>query len=117
MRLLVATVFLSGAAGVVAASWGSHQLSGEARETWLLGVQFLFFHLLAALAGLGLFAGLKGWIRTGWLLVAGGVSFALSLWLGIVAPDLPLGFLAPLGGMLMIAGWLSGAVVALRPKG
>lgn len=108
--LLVAGVL--GALGVVAGAFGAHGLEGrvapERLETWRVGV---LYHLVHALALLGVAAlGRAGFPGTGpaaqlftWgTVVFSGTCYALTF-------DVPrwLGAITPLGGLMLVGGWLA----------
>ncbi|GHE21029.1 DUF423 domain-containing protein [Halomonas urumqiensis] len=113
------TAAMSGALVVIAGAFGAHALEGQlaprlaaAFET---GVRYQAWHTLALLAVLAWRASTPlPWQRlamglwvTGTLLFTGSlIALALS---GIGA----LGMITPLGGVLMIAGWLALAVCVL----
>lgn len=118
-----ATLLLSGlwcAAAVAAGAFGAHALSGKlgARELalWETAARYLFYSGLGlGLVGLALAqAGLSGWIWAGRLLAVGSAVFAGTV--GALALGGPrwLGALTPLGGILMIAGFLLFAFTAWR---
>ena len=88
---------------------------------WGTAVQYHFWHALGVIA-IGLAASqLPGaWVRAaGWLLIAGTALFSGSLYgLALGAPR-SLGAVAPVGGALLIAGWLAfaAAVISARTPG
>lgn len=107
--LLVAA--LSGAAAVAAGAFGAHGAADEQARAWLqTGAAYQLVHVAAALAILRI-------PRAGpavWLLLLGGAVFAGALYgLALGGPRL-LGAVAPVGGLLLIAGWLVLAAAGLR---
>ncbi len=108
---------LLGAAGVALGAFGAHALRGrlppELLATWQTAVQYHLFHSVALLA-LGLYATASGRpVRLPALLLAGGiVLFSGSLYLLAGAGQRWAGPVTPLGGLLLIAGWL--ALLTLR---
>jgi uncharacterized membrane protein YgdD (TMEM256/DUF423 family) len=99
---------------------GTHSLksmlSAEHYETFRTGVQYQFFSALGVLA-VGLIADRRPGklIRlSGWLLCAGIILFSGSLYL--LASGVPtwIGFVTPLGGMCLIAGWILTALSLTR---
>lgn len=102
---------LSGAIAVIAGAYGAHGAHGLAVEWLKTGSHYQLVHAVAALALLGRPLGRA----TGWCFVSGSALFAGSLY--AVALGAPLGFAAitpPVGGLLMIAGWLVLAAGAWR---
>ena len=92
---------LSGALAVVAGAFGAHGAEGRAAELLKTGAQYQLVHAVAALVALQL--GARG---PAWCFVAGAALFAGSLY--ALADNGPkwLGPFTPLGGALMIGGWL-----------
>ncbi len=102
---------LLAAAGVALGAFGAHALrsvlSPPALEWWHTAVQYQMWHALALiglgalrLSGLGLALALMG---------TGTILFSGSLYL-LALTDLHwLGMITPLGGLLMMAGWLIAA--------
>ncbi|RZM31102.1 MAG: DUF423 domain-containing protein [Sphingomonas sp.] len=93
---------VSGALAVIAGAFGAHGASGAAQEWLRTGAQYQLVHAVAALVALR-----SGWRMPAWLFVGGGAVFAATLYL--MALGLPhwLGAITPIGGAMMIAGWLS----------
>ncbi len=111
--VLIAGAVLAGL-GVAFGAFGAHALraSLDVRHLgwWNTGVQYQMGHgvALVALAGIprmGVPAALLG---------MGAVLFASALYLLALTGPLWLGAVAPLGGVLMIAGWIGVAWVAAR---
>jgi uncharacterized membrane protein YgdD (TMEM256/DUF423 family) len=92
---------LSGALAVLAGAFGAHGAEGRAAELFRTGAQYQMVHAVAALVALQL--GARG---PAWCFVAGAALFAGSLY--ALAENGPkwLGPVTPLGGALMIGGWL-----------
>ena len=109
MSLLLFLSALSGALAVGAGAFGAHGASGEAAEWLKTGGQYQLVHAVAALVALQM--GAKG---PAWLFVAGGLVFAGSLYLMALGLPRWLGAVTPIGGVLMIGGWLWLALRALR---
>lgn len=101
MNLLVLFAGLSGALAVAAGAFGAHGASGEAAEWLRTGGQYQLLHAVAALIALRLDA--RG---PAWLFVAGGAIFAGTLYLMAVGAPRWFGAITPIGGTLLIAGWL-----------
>lgn len=100
---------LSGAIAVGAGAFGAHGASGTAAEWLRTGGQYQLVHALAALLALRLDA--RG---PGWLFVAGGAVFAGTLYLMAIGAPRWLGAITPIGGTLLICGWLWLAWIAAR---
>lgn len=92
---------LSGAIAVAAGAFGAHGASGTAAEWLKIGGQYQLIHAVAALIALRMKA--RG---AAWLFVAGGAIFAGSLYLMAVGAPRWLGAVTPIGGVLLIGGWL-----------
>jgi uncharacterized membrane protein YgdD (TMEM256/DUF423 family) len=101
VNLLVVFAGLSGALAVAAGAFGAHGASGEAAEWLRTGGQYQLLHAVAALIALRLDA--RG---PAWLFVAGGAIFAGTLYLMAVGAPRWFGAITPIGGTLLIAGWL-----------
>jgi len=113
-RWLAAIGALLAASAVALAAYAAHAVSSGAQSRLQLAAMFAFGHgvALAALAP----RAQRGIARIGlWMLAAGVLLFSGSL-VGHVFEATPATF-APMGGMLMIAGWLLHAISALRDKG
>jgi len=114
-RLLVLAA-LSGAVAVAAGAFGAHGLrdavAPERLDVWRTGATYHLAHALA-----GLFAAFVGresrWARrAGALFLAGTVLFSGSLYALVLLDAGWLGAVTPLGGVALIAGWLSLALSA-----
>ncbi|WP_174286515.1 DUF423 domain-containing protein [Sphingomonas bacterium] len=101
MNWLAILAALSGALAVGAGAFGAHGTSGQAAELLKTGSHYQLIHAVAALVAMRL--DVRG---PGWLFVTGGALFAVSLYaLAIGAPRL-VGVVTPIGGALLIGGWL-----------
>lgn len=104
------------AAAVALGAFGAHALSDvlppERMHTYETAVRYQMFHALGLLA----LAGLRRPARlAALLLLVGSLIFSGSLYL-LVATDTPLlGAVAPIGGVLQIAGWVALALAVARP--
>jgi uncharacterized membrane protein YgdD (TMEM256/DUF423 family) len=92
---------LSGALAVIAGAFGAHGAHGEAQEWLRTGGQYQLVHAVVALVALRLDA--RG---PGWLFVAGGAVFAITLYAMALGAPRWFGAITPIGGALMIGGWL-----------
>ncbi len=101
MNWLVIAAALSGALAVGAGAFGAHGASGQAAEWLKTGGQYQLVHAVAALVAAQM--GARG---AGWCFVAGGALFAGTLYLMALGLPKWLGAITPLGGVLLIVGWL-----------
>lgn len=116
--LVVGTIY--GLLGVLFGAFGAHalreRLSGEMLRIWETAVQYQFWHALALLA-VGVlasrFAG--GWLMaSGWCFALGVFIFSGSLYALALSGIRVLGAITPIGGVLLIAGWVCLLVTLLR---
>ncbi len=111
-KICAVAALLAGLA-VAAGAFGAHGLKSsvtpEHLEVFKTGAQYLLVHSIAVVS-LGL-AGrdLRGLKIPLILLVAGSMIFSASLFILVIAQIRVFGAIAPIGGSLMIAGWLSAA--------
>ena len=110
-RVLAAAGGLLAAAAVGLSAYASHASQGDARASLYLAAVFAFGHGVA-LAALAPRAGRRMDRLALSILLVGTVLFCGSLALSRLA-DVSTG-LAPMGGMLLIAGWLLHAAAATR---
>ena len=103
---------VSGALAVVAGAFGAHalrsQVSPAMLATWNTAVQYHLLHSVVLLA-LGLFSHTtqKGVDLPSWLFLLGILLFSGSLYGLVLTQQSWLGPVTPIGGILLIAGWLS----------
>jgi uncharacterized membrane protein YgdD (TMEM256/DUF423 family) len=116
---LLATGAILAAAAVALGAFGAHalksRLSSEMLAVWDTAVQYHFWHALGVLAIALAAAYLPGaGVRAaGWLLVAGTALFSGTLYAIALGAPRGLGALTPVGGALLIAGWLAFAVAVI----
>jgi uncharacterized membrane protein YgdD (TMEM256/DUF423 family) len=101
---------LAGAVAVMAGAFGAHGASGQAAELLRTGGQYQLVHAVAAFAVLGRPLGRIA----GWLFTIGGALFAGSLYALAFGGLHWMGPVTPLGGLLLIVGWVTVASGALR---
>ncbi|KQN02513.1 MULTISPECIES: DUF423 domain-containing protein [Sphingomonas] len=101
---------LSGAIAVAAGAFGAHWAGDAARELLKTGSHYQLVHAVAALVALKMDA--RG---PAWLFVVGGLLFAGSLYGLAAGGGRWLGPITPIGGALLIGGWLWLAWSAARP--
>jgi uncharacterized membrane protein YgdD (TMEM256/DUF423 family) len=99
--MLLVLAALSGAIAVAAGAFGAHGAEGKAAEWLRTGGEYQLIHAVAALI-----AARMGASGPGWLFVGGGALFAGALYLMAVGAPRWLGAITPIGGTLLIAGWL-----------
>ena len=114
---------LSGFVGVALGAFGTHALKGrvspEMLEVFRTGITYQMVHTVALLAlaadppreGLRSRASLAGP-----LFLAGIVLFSGSLYALVLTGIRAFGAITPLGGLCFLAGWLTIAVEAARPR-
>jgi uncharacterized membrane protein YgdD (TMEM256/DUF423 family) len=119
-RVFFALGALSGFLGVALGAFGAHALKArlgpDMLATFEVGVRYQMYHALALLA--------VGWACTrfpgpvltagGWLFVAGTVIFSGSLYALSLSGVRWLGAITPLGGLVLLGGWLCLAWAAWR---
>ncbi|MGR4890231.1 DUF423 domain-containing protein [Sphingopyxis sp. LARHCG72] len=92
---------VSAAMAVVAGAFGAHGASGPQEAEWLrTGGLYQLVHAVAALAIMGFARG------PAIMLLAGGALFAITLYAMALGGPRWLGAVTPIGGMLLIIGWL-----------
>lgn len=114
-RFFVVVAALFGLTGVGAGAFAAHALEilGDARAVELVrtGSSYAIWHALAMLAYLGL------WGRSAIPLVLfafGTALFSFSLYALALGAPRTVAYATPAGGLLLLAGWLGVAVVAVR---
>ena len=118
--LLLAIGATLSAIAILAGAFGAHGLKSRldpaALELWETAARYLMYSglgiTLVALANL--VSEEKGFATAGWLLLAGGLIFSSTV--GILALGGPrwLGAVTPIGGLLLIAGFLMFAWTSIR---
>lgn len=115
-RSLIVFAALNGALAVVLGAFAAHGAGPQVKTLLTTGAHYQLAHAVFALACALWTDGGKPARLAGWLGAAGGLAFSLSLSF-IALLSLPaMGAVAPLGGLLMIAGWLCLAIAAFRSK-
>jgi uncharacterized membrane protein YgdD (TMEM256/DUF423 family) len=99
--ILIVLAALSGALAVAAGAFGAHGASGSAAEWLRTGAQYQLVHVVAALVAVRMEA--RG---PAWLFVAGASVFAVTLYAMALGAPRWLGAITPIGGALLIGGWL-----------
>ncbi|WP_419816626.1 DUF423 domain-containing protein [Glacieibacterium sp.] len=115
-RWLPALAALNGALAIAFGAFAAHGIHDPQAREWIrTAVEFQLPHAVAVFALLG-WRNSKRVRGAGWALGLGSLCFALSL--DGLALGLPraVAALAPVGGALMICGWLAVGVLAIRTK-
>lgn len=122
-RLLCAGAALLLMLGVTAGAFGSHALRNVVQinmlAVWHTAVLYQLIHGLGILALVAVTPHLQPRCArlAGPTLLLGSLIFSLSLYALVLTSTRWLGFVTPIGGILMIAGWALVVVAALsRPK-
>jgi uncharacterized membrane protein YgdD (TMEM256/DUF423 family) len=107
--MLAAIAALSAAIAIAAGAFGAHGASSPQAAEWLrTGGLYQLVHAVAALA-------IMGQARTpAVLLLVGGAIFAFTLYAMAIGGPRWLGAVTPIGGSLLILGWLWAAVIYWR---
>ena len=101
MNWIAVLAALSGASAVGAGAFGAHGASGQAQEWLKTGAHYQLIHAVAALVALRMEA--RG---SAWLFIGGGAIFAVTLYLMALGAPRWFGAITPIGGAMLIAGWL-----------
>ncbi|PPE81041.1 DUF423 domain-containing protein [Kaistia algarum] len=113
-RSLVAAAGLAGAIGVAFAAAGSH-IPGAERMATAGSIAMAQAPALLTIGLLGRFGG-RLLAIVGWVIAAGLLAFAGSLAFHDLTGSAALAFIAPIGGTVMILGWLGFVVAAVLAK-
>lgn len=110
-RRLILFAALNGVSAVALGAFAAHGASPQVKSLLATGAQYQMVH--AVLAVTCAIQGGRGFIAAGWLAATGGLVFSLAL-SAIALLSLPaMGMIAPVGGVLMIVGWIMLALAAL----
>ncbi|MES2860625.1 MAG: DUF423 domain-containing protein [Pseudomonadota bacterium] len=112
-RHLAAFAAFNGAMAVAVGAFAAHGAGPQIKTLLTTGASYQLAHAVLAVA-CAIAPGGRSVALAGWLAAVGGLVFSLALaFLGLLS--LPaLGAVAPIGGVLMIAGWLVLGFAALR---
>lgn len=118
--VLIAVAALAAGSCVALGAYGSHVLDADAdiKLMWDKGVSYQMWHSLGAIAAAWLATQRMGKARmlalmAGWAMVLGGLVFASILYHFAIYETIYLHGAAPMGGYMMMAGWVGVAIVAL----
>ena len=109
--LLPLLAALSGAVAVLAGAMGAHGFAGRPADWLRTGAEYQMVHAVAALIAVQM----RARVAAG-LFVGGGAIFAGTLYAMALGWPRWLGAVTPVGGLLLILGWLALAAVALRNR-
>ncbi|HEY8927881.1 MAG TPA: DUF423 domain-containing protein [Mucilaginibacter sp.] len=121
------TAAITGALAVIMGAFGAHALQGILKpkdlEVWHTGVQYQFYHT-AALLGLSSLSRHKTRLVKDayYLFLIGIIFFSGSLYLLACQAQLGIGWLpligpvTPLGGLLLIGGWITMGIAATKSR-
>ncbi|TRZ36649.1 DUF423 domain-containing protein [Niallia circulans] len=121
MKIFIIIGAISALLSVAIGAFGSHGLEGKIPEKyleiWKTGVQYQMFHSMGLLI-VGILMSkfpensLLPW--AGWLMLAGIVFFAGSLYVLAITQVGILGAITPIGGVAFIAAWLLIVIAAVK---
>ncbi|HET7315267.1 DUF423 domain-containing protein [Salinisphaera sp.] len=114
IRLTLVIAALYGGLAVCLGAFGAHALSSRLPEkmqaVWHTAEQYQFYHALALLAlGVLMRTGTTGAAMTtaAWCFIVGTLIFSGSLYVLAGSGVKILGAITPIGGVLLIAGWIA----------
>ena len=108
-RFLLALAALSGLLAVAIGAFGAHAITDPQAKDWIrTGTIYGLGHAVAAYAVIERSRG------AAWAMTIGALLFAGSLYLIALTGQRWLGMIAPVGGLVMMAGWAWLIVVELR---
>lgn len=112
-NLLVFAAF-NGAMAVALGAFAAHGAGPAVKSLLTTGAQYQMVHAVLAVACAIWTTGGRTARIAGWLAAGGGLIFSLALaMIGLLSLSV-MGAVAPIGGTLMIAGWIVLAVAAFR---
>lgn len=113
-RNLILFAALNGALAIALGAFAAHGAGPQVKSLLTTGAQYQLVHAVFAFGCAQWVAG-GGLARlAGWLGAVGGLIFCLSLALIAFLSIPAFGAVAPIGGLLMISGWVWLAIAALR---
>ncbi len=113
-RPLVAFAAANGAMAVLLGAFAAHGAGPQVKTLLTTGAHYQMVHALLGLICAVWPTGNRLVRLAGWLAVVGGLVFSLALSAIALLSLSAMGTIAPIGGLLMIAGWLLIVVMALR---
>jgi uncharacterized membrane protein YgdD (TMEM256/DUF423 family) len=121
-QLFLICASLFGAFAIGAGAFGAHLMKGkfssDILETFEIAVRYQVYHaiVLLILAGLLAIVSSTALHAAGLFLIAGTILFSGSLYILVLSGVKAWGAVTPVGGMLLILGWLSILFSAIRPS-
>lgn len=122
-RSLLLIASCSGALAVMLGAFGAHvlrsRLTPELLAIYQTGVQYHFYHTFALLScALLVYSGMDNSAMrvAAYAFIAGMLIFSGSLYVLAIADLRWLGAVTPIGGMVLIVGWLALAVGVMRSR-
>lgn len=113
-RNLLLFAALNGAMAVLVGAFAAHGAGPGVKALLTTGAQYQMVHAVLAVV-CAIWPGQSSLVSlAGWLAALGGLVFCLSLSLIALLSLGAMGIVAPVGGLLMIAAWLSLAFAAVR---
>jgi uncharacterized membrane protein YgdD (TMEM256/DUF423 family) len=108
--------FLAVAAGAFGAHALKQKLEPEMLSVFEVGARYHIYHALAICLTALAISIIPGQLMpvAGWLFFAGSIIFSGSLYLLALTGVKILGAITPIGGILLLAGWLSFAIAAFK---
>ena len=97
---IIRVAALSAAMAIATGAFGAHAMSGQAQEWLRTGAMYQLPHAAAAITVSRLDP------RVSWVLLAGSLVFAVSLYAMALGAPRWFGTITPIGGATMIGGWL-----------
>ena len=115
-RSLILFAALNGAMAVVLGAFAAHGAGPAVKTLLTTGAHYQLAHALFALFAATWAGGGRLGRIGGWLGASGGLVFALALsFIGLFGLRF-MGAVAPIGGLLMIAGWILLAIAVMRSR-
>ena len=122
--ILIAFAAIVAGSCVALGAYGSHVLNADAdiKLMWDKGVAYQMWHSLGAIAAAWVATQRAGTSRllaliSGWVMILGALTFSSILYVFAIHETIYLHGAAPMGGYMMMAGWVGIAVAALwKPK-
>lgn len=115
-RSLAAFAALNGALAVALGAFAAHGAGPQVKSLLTTGGHYQLVHAVVALVCAVWPARTRLVTAAGWLAGAGGLIFSLALSAVALLSLSAMGAVAPIGGLLMIAGWLLILFAALRTQ-
>lgn len=119
-KLLLLLGIIMGFTAVAAGAFGAHalkqKLSPEMLSAFEVGVRYQMYHALAMCLSVWLSTVMPGMLGSlsGWLFFGGTLLFSGSLYLLSLTGIRFFGAVTPIGGVLLLAGWLCLAILIFK---